>query len=206
MLVLEGIPLFLIELGMGQRMRLGALGVWTTIHPWLGGIGISSCIVTLFVAIYYNVIITWCIYYFINSFRVSFAIFKWESINLLINSLVSTSLGNMSSGWRHIQYFRRRMLKVIGNRVLLVSRNSRCITKLGRQRRFQVVDYSLPHLGMDDSFFHCDERNSELRQGCVLHIAIPLCCVDNILRARHNSAGCWCWHLAHARAKGGNAS
>lgn len=71
MLVLEGIPLFLIELGIGQRMRLGCLGVWNTIHPWLGGIGISSCIVTLFVAIYYNVIITWCIYYFINSFRVS---------------------------------------------------------------------------------------------------------------------------------------
>lgn len=71
MLVLEGIPLFLIELGMGQRMRLGALGVWNTIHPWLGGIGISSCIVTLFVAIYYNVIITWCIFYFVNSFRVS---------------------------------------------------------------------------------------------------------------------------------------
>ncbi|CAH1717250.1 unnamed protein product [Chironomus riparius] len=69
MLVLEGIPLFLIELGIGQRMRLGCLGVWNTIHPWLGGIGISSCIVTLFVAIYYNVIITWCIYYFINSFR-----------------------------------------------------------------------------------------------------------------------------------------
>lgn len=71
MLILEGIPLFLIELGIGQRMRLGALGVWNTIHPWLGGIGISSCIVTLFVAIYYNVIITWCIFYFINSFRVS---------------------------------------------------------------------------------------------------------------------------------------
>lgn len=73
MLILEGIPLFLIELGMGQRMRLGALGVWNTIHPWLGGIGISSCIVTLFVAIYYNVIITWCIFYFVNSFRVSVA-------------------------------------------------------------------------------------------------------------------------------------
>lgn len=71
MLILEGIPLFLIELGMGQRMRLGALGVWNTIHPWLGGIGISSCIVTLFVAIYYNVIITWCVYYFFNSFRVN---------------------------------------------------------------------------------------------------------------------------------------
>lgn len=71
MLVLEGIPLFLIELGIGQRMRLGALGVWNQIHPWLGGIGISSCIVTLFVALYYNVIITWCFYYFFNSFTVS---------------------------------------------------------------------------------------------------------------------------------------
>lgn len=85
MLVLEGIPLFLIELGIGQRMRLGCLGVWNTIHPWLGGIGISSCIVTLFVAIYYNVIITWCIYYFINSFRVSYA-FNSFNPRVYINS------------------------------------------------------------------------------------------------------------------------
>ncbi|XP_019758267.1 sodium- and chloride-dependent transporter XTRP3 isoform X1 [Dendroctonus ponderosae] len=69
MLILEGIPLFLIELGIGQKMRLGSLGVWNTIHPWLGGIGISSCLVTFFVALYYNVIITWCFYYLFNSFR-----------------------------------------------------------------------------------------------------------------------------------------
>ncbi|XP_066259568.1 sodium- and chloride-dependent transporter XTRP3 isoform X2 [Euwallacea similis] len=71
MLILEGIPLFLIELGIGQKMRLGSLGVWNTIHPWLGGIGISSCLVTFFVALYYNVIITWCFYYLFNSFRVT---------------------------------------------------------------------------------------------------------------------------------------
>ncbi|XP_044744416.1 sodium-dependent neutral amino acid transporter B(0)AT3 isoform X1 [Coccinella septempunctata] len=69
MLIFEGIPLFLIELGIGQKMRLGSLGVWNTIHPWLGGIGISSCLVTFFVALYYNVIITWCFYYFFNSFQ-----------------------------------------------------------------------------------------------------------------------------------------
>ncbi|XP_001602339.2 sodium- and chloride-dependent transporter XTRP3 isoform X1 [Nasonia vitripennis] len=69
MLILEGVPLFLIELGLGQRMRQGALGVWNTIHPWLGGIGIASCIVTFFVTLYYNVIITWCFYYLFNSFR-----------------------------------------------------------------------------------------------------------------------------------------
>jgi solute carrier family 6 amino acid/orphan transporter-like 15/16/17/18/20 len=70
MLILEGIPLFLVELGMGQRMRLGSLGVWNTIHPWLGGIGIASCVVTFFVALYYNVIITWCFYYLFNSLQV----------------------------------------------------------------------------------------------------------------------------------------
>jgi SNF family Na+-dependent transporter len=71
MLILEGIPLFLIELGMGQKMRLGSLGVWNTIHPWLGGIGIASCVVTFFVALYYNVIITWCFYYLFNSLQVT---------------------------------------------------------------------------------------------------------------------------------------
>ncbi|KAK3909186.1 Sodium-dependent neutral amino acid transporter SLC6A17 [Frankliniella fusca] len=69
MLILEGIPLFLIELGIGQKMRLGSMGVWNTIHPWLGGIGLSSCIVTFFVALYYNVIITWVFYYLFNSLR-----------------------------------------------------------------------------------------------------------------------------------------
>ncbi|XP_063629293.1 sodium-dependent neutral amino acid transporter B(0)AT3 [Cydia splendana] len=71
MLVLEGIPLFLIEMAIGQKMRLGSLGVWNTIHPWLGGIGISSCIVTLFVALYYNVIITWVFFYLFNSVRIN---------------------------------------------------------------------------------------------------------------------------------------
>jgi len=70
MLVIEGVPLFLIELGIGQRMRLGSLGVWNTIHPWLGGIGIASCVVTFFVALYYNVIITWVFYYLFNSLQV----------------------------------------------------------------------------------------------------------------------------------------
>jgi Sodium:neurotransmitter symporter family len=71
MLILEGIPLFLVEIGIGQKQRLGALGVWNIVHPWLGGLGIASCVVTFFVALYYNVIITWCFFYLFNSFQVS---------------------------------------------------------------------------------------------------------------------------------------
>jgi solute carrier family 6 (neurotransmitter transporter, amino acid/orphan) member 15/16/17/18/20 len=74
MLILEGIPLFLVEIGIGQKQRLGALGVWNIVHPWLGGLGIASCVVTFFVALYYNVIITWCFFYLFNSFQVSSAL------------------------------------------------------------------------------------------------------------------------------------
>lgn len=38
-LVFEGIPLFYIELAIGQRLRRGSIGVWKTISPYLGGVG-----------------------------------------------------------------------------------------------------------------------------------------------------------------------
>lgn len=70
MLLLEGIPLFLLELALGQKLRQGSLGAWIIIHPWLGGLGIASTLVSFFVGLYYNVIITWCFYYLFNSFQV----------------------------------------------------------------------------------------------------------------------------------------
>lgn len=38
-LAFEGIPLFHMELAIGQRLRRGSIGVWTAISPYLGGIG-----------------------------------------------------------------------------------------------------------------------------------------------------------------------
>lgn len=38
-LVFEGIPLFHIELAIGQRLRRGSVGVWKAISPYLGGVG-----------------------------------------------------------------------------------------------------------------------------------------------------------------------
>ena len=90
MMVLQGIPLFLIELGIGQRLRTGSVGVWNAIHPCLGGmirictdfltndfpgLGISAAIVSYFVGAYYNVIIAWCMYYLYNSFSLTL---PWE--------------------------------------------------------------------------------------------------------------------------------
>ncbi|CAI5456363.1 unnamed protein product [Caenorhabditis angaria] len=68
MMGLGGLPLFLIELGIGQRLRTGPMGVWAAIHPYLGGLGVSAAIVSYLVAMYYNVIVTWCLYYLFKSF------------------------------------------------------------------------------------------------------------------------------------------
>ena len=72
MLVLEGMPLLLLELGIGQKMRTGSFGVWNRVHPYLGGIGIGSTVVAVIVGCYYNAIIAWGIFYLFKSFNVSF--------------------------------------------------------------------------------------------------------------------------------------
>ncbi|XP_039254002.2 sodium-dependent neutral amino acid transporter B(0)AT2-like [Styela clava] len=69
MMVFEGIPLFYLEIAIGQRLRRGSVGVWNHIHPLLGGVGIASMVVCFFIALYYNVIISWAMFYFLNSFQ-----------------------------------------------------------------------------------------------------------------------------------------
>ncbi len=66
MLAIEGIPIFYLELAVGQRLRKGAIGVWSEVSPYLAGIGISSAVVSFNVALYYNTIIAWCLFYFVQ--------------------------------------------------------------------------------------------------------------------------------------------
>uniref|UniRef100_A0A8D3DV03 Transporter n=1 Tax=Scophthalmus maximus TaxID=52904 RepID=A0A8D3DV03_SCOMX len=69
LLLLIGIPLFFLELAVGQKIRRGSIGVWNYVCPHLGGIGMSSLMVCGFVGLYYNVIIGWSIFYFFQSFQ-----------------------------------------------------------------------------------------------------------------------------------------
>lgn len=68
-LVFEGLPLLYLELAIGQRLRLGSTGVWNSISPLLGGVGIASLIVSFLVGLFYNTIIAWVLWYFFHSFQ-----------------------------------------------------------------------------------------------------------------------------------------
>lgn len=67
MLVLVGIPIFFLELSLGQFTSNGPLTCWG-MAPIFKGIGFAMVAVSALVAIYYNIIIAWAIFYFFASF------------------------------------------------------------------------------------------------------------------------------------------
>ncbi|KAK3780835.1 hypothetical protein RRG08_059478 [Elysia crispata] len=67
MLVLVGIPLFYLEVSLGQFCSKGAAKCWD-FAPMLKGVGIAMIMCSTMVTIYYNVIIAWSQFYFIISF------------------------------------------------------------------------------------------------------------------------------------------
>ncbi|XP_037546724.1 sodium-dependent neutral amino acid transporter B(0)AT2 [Nematolebias whitei] len=86
LMLVVGIPLFFLELAAGQAIRQGSIGVWKSISPRLAGIGYSSCVVCFFVALYYNVILAWSLFYFGNSFQ---SPLPWENCSLQGNITVT---------------------------------------------------------------------------------------------------------------------
>lgn len=69
MLAFLGLPLFYMELALGQFHRRGPITIWRHICPMFCGIGYGICIVATFVGSYYNTIIAWALYYLVLSFR-----------------------------------------------------------------------------------------------------------------------------------------
>lgn len=68
-LAAEGMPLYYMELCLGQRLRNGSIGVWHVVSPYLDGLGFASVLICVMVCLYYNVILSWCLIYLVNSFK-----------------------------------------------------------------------------------------------------------------------------------------
>ncbi|XP_039373855.1 sodium-dependent proline transporter-like [Mauremys reevesii] len=68
MLLFTGLPLFLLELSLGQYGAAGPITVWKCC-PLLKGIGVGMLLVSSLVSLYYNVIIAWTFYYLGTSFQ-----------------------------------------------------------------------------------------------------------------------------------------
>uniref|UniRef100_A0A1I8IG25 Transporter n=1 Tax=Macrostomum lignano TaxID=282301 RepID=A0A1I8IG25_9PLAT len=70
-----GVPLFFLELAIGQFSGASPLALWD-ICPLFKGVGWGMIIISGLVCIYYNIILTWVIYYLVLSFA---ARVPWDS-------------------------------------------------------------------------------------------------------------------------------
>ncbi|XP_055531694.1 sodium-dependent dopamine transporter isoform X2 [Wyeomyia smithii] len=68
MLLVGGIPLFYMELALGQFNRKGAITCWGRLVPLFKGIGYAVVLIAFYVDFYYNVIIAWSLRFFFASF------------------------------------------------------------------------------------------------------------------------------------------
>lgn len=67
-LVTCGVPVFLLELSLGQYMSIGSIGAWGALSPAFTGIAIASFAAIFYLNIYYIIILAWDVYYLYMSF------------------------------------------------------------------------------------------------------------------------------------------
>ena len=69
MIVLVGFPTLLMELALGQFSRIGPLNLYGNMAPLFRGLGFGIIALATLIRIYYNVIISWFIFYFFANFQ-----------------------------------------------------------------------------------------------------------------------------------------
>ncbi|XP_025016200.1 sodium-dependent serotonin transporter [Tetranychus urticae] len=115
MLIFGGLPLFYLELALGQYYRSGCLTLWKNICPIMKGIGYGICFIDLYMASYYNTIIAWAVYYLVVSFNTEL---PWTSCNNTWNTpkcrnLIERGLSNTTGVVSPAQeFFERSVLQI----------------------------------------------------------------------------------------------
>jgi len=69
MLCFCGLPLLFMELTAGQYTRQGPIGALGKICPMFQGAGIATVTISFWLCTYYNVIISWAMFYFVSSLQ-----------------------------------------------------------------------------------------------------------------------------------------
>lgn len=110
MLVLCGIPLLFMELAVGQYTRRGPIGALDKLCPILKGAGVGTVVISFLLSTYYNVILSWALFYLISSFQDPL---PWVACNNWWNSEfcfknsenISSTFANQSQGISSTQEF-----------------------------------------------------------------------------------------------------
>ena len=69
MLLFAGLPMIFMEMCLGQYFRQGPMRVYSMMAPAFKGLGLAMLVCCLFIAVYYNVMMAWVLFYIYYVFR-----------------------------------------------------------------------------------------------------------------------------------------
>ncbi|CAF1055632.1 unnamed protein product [Brachionus calyciflorus] len=98
-LIFGGIPMFFMEVALGQSLSIGGLGVWK-ICPVFKGVGYAAAIMAFWLNTYYIVVLAWALYYLWHSFAKTLpwaSCGNWWNTDKCISSYNLTHLVNISN-------------------------------------------------------------------------------------------------------------
>ncbi|XP_067145522.1 sodium-dependent serotonin transporter [Centruroides vittatus] len=115
MLIFGGLPLFYLELALGQYYRNGCLTIWQKLCPMMKGIGYAICLIDLYMAMYYNTIIAWAVYFLFASFSTELPWTRcdnsWNTDHCLTLAERRLNSSNLSTSPAQ-EYFERHVLEI----------------------------------------------------------------------------------------------
>ncbi|GAB0198030.1 sodium-dependent serotonin transporter [Grus japonensis] len=97
MAIFGGIPLFYMELALGQYHRNGCISIWRKICPIFKGIGFAICVIDLYVASYYNTIMAWAFYYLV--------VWVTATFPYIILFILLVRGATLPGAWRGVLYY-----------------------------------------------------------------------------------------------------
>ncbi|XP_042309769.1 sodium- and chloride-dependent creatine transporter 1 isoform X1 [Sceloporus undulatus] len=80
--LIGGIPIFFLEISLGQFMKAGSINVWN-IAPLFKGLGFASMVIVFYCNTYYIMVLAWGFYYLVKSFT---ATLPWATCGNVWNS------------------------------------------------------------------------------------------------------------------------
>ncbi|MCI4375412.1 hypothetical protein PGIGA_G00109210 [Pangasianodon gigas] len=89
-----GIPLFLMEISLGQYTSQGSITCWRKICPLFEGLGYGTQVVVLYSSIYYIIILAWAFFYLFSSFS---AEVPWATCSNTWNTETCTEFDKMDN-------------------------------------------------------------------------------------------------------------
>ena len=63
-----GIPLFLLEVSVGQYLGVGGMSVVGQLCPIFKGVGFSALMMVFLECVYYVIVVAWTLFYILNTF------------------------------------------------------------------------------------------------------------------------------------------